>query len=33
MEIAQRYGCDGCITKPIDIRKFPGEVASYLEKH
>ena len=33
MEIAQRYGCDGCITKPIDIRTFPGEVAVYLEKH
>ncbi len=32
MEIAQRYGCDGCITKPIDIRTFPAEVASYLGK-
>ncbi len=32
MEIAQRYGCDGCITKPIDIRKFPEEVAGYLKK-
>ena len=30
MEIAQRYGCDGCITKPIDIRVFPGQVAEYL---
>lgn len=32
LEIAQRYGCDGCITKPIDIRTFPSEVASYLKK-
>lgn len=32
MEIAQRYGCNGCITKPIDIRAFPAQVASYLEK-
>jgi two-component system cell cycle response regulator DivK len=31
MEIAQRYGCDGCITKPIDIRTFPDEVAQYLK--
>lgn len=31
MEIAQRYGCDGCITKPIDIREFPAQVAAYLE--
>jgi two-component system cell cycle response regulator DivK len=32
MEMAERYGCDGCITKPIDIRAFPGQVAAYLEK-
>jgi two-component system cell cycle response regulator DivK len=29
-EMAARYGCDGCITKPIDIRAFPEQVASYL---
>lgn len=32
MEIAQRYGCDGCIIKPIDIRTFPGLIAEYLEQ-
>lgn len=31
MEIAKRYGCDGCITKPIDIRSFPDEIAHYLK--
>jgi len=31
MEIAQRYGCDGCITKPLDIRSFPDQIARYLE--
>lgn len=31
MEIAQRYGCDGCITKPIDIRSFPDQIAQYLK--
>jgi len=25
-------GCDGYITKPIDTRKFPGQVAGYLGK-
>ncbi len=30
MEMAQRYGCDGCITKPINIRTFPEEIARYL---
>jgi two-component system cell cycle response regulator DivK len=30
MEMAQRYGCDGCITKPIDVRAFPAQVAAYL---
>ena len=29
-EIAARYGCDGCITKPIDIRAFPSQIAQYL---
>lgn len=31
MEMAKRYGCDGCITKPIDIRTFPAEIALYLK--
>ena len=30
-QMAQRYGCDGCITKPIDIRKFPDQIAAYLD--
>lgn len=30
LEIAQRYGCDGCITKPIDVKEFPGQVKKYL---
>jgi two-component system cell cycle response regulator DivK len=29
-EIATRYGCDGCITKPIDIRTFPTQIAQFL---
>ncbi len=29
-EIAARYGCDGCITKPIDIRAFPSQIAQYI---
>ena len=28
-EMAQRYGCDGCILKPINIRTFPDELARY----
>jgi len=31
MEMAQRYGCDGCITKPINIKNFPAQVAHYLK--
>ena len=31
IEMAERYGCDGCITKPIDIRKFPNQIAQFLE--
>ena len=23
-------GCEGCITKPIDTRKFPQQVAAFL---
>lgn len=34
MEMARRYGCDGCILKPIDVKTFPDLVAHYLElKH
>ncbi len=31
MEMAQRYGCDGCITKPIDVKSFPDLIKAYLE--
>jgi two-component system cell cycle response regulator DivK len=31
-EMAQAYGCDGVITKPIDTRAFPGQVNAYLPK-
>lgn len=30
MEMAQRYGCNGCITKPIDVKKFPSQIEQYL---
>ncbi len=30
-EMAQRYGCDGCIVKPIDVRHFPAQIAHFLE--
>jgi CheY-like chemotaxis protein len=29
-EIADRYGLDGCILKPIDIKAFPQQIADYL---
>jgi two-component system cell cycle response regulator DivK len=29
-EMASRYGCDGCITKPINIYEFPRQIATYL---
>ncbi|MFQ5421318.1 MAG: response regulator [Anaerolineae bacterium] len=31
LKMAQRYGCDGCITKPIDVKTFPALIAQYLE--
>lgn len=31
LEMAQQYGCDGCITKPINVKSFPAQVAAYLE--
>lgn len=30
-EMAQRYGCDGCITKPIDVKTFPDQIGYYLK--
>ncbi len=30
MQMAQAYGCDGVITKPIDTRAFAGQIESYL---
>ncbi|WP_420644129.1 response regulator [Candidatus Leptofilum sp.] len=30
LEMAQRYGCDGCITKPINVKSFADEIAAYL---
>jgi len=30
-KMARRYGCDGCITKPIDVRQFPAKIAAFLE--
>lgn len=31
-EMATRYGCNGCITKPIDVNEFPNLIAPYLEE-
>lgn len=31
-EMAQAYGCDGVITKPIDTRAFAAQVDAYLAK-
>jgi two-component system, cell cycle response regulator DivK len=30
-DMARRYGCDGCIVKPIDVRQFPAQIAHFLE--
>lgn len=30
-DMARRYGCDGCIVKPIDVRDFPRQIAHFLE--
>lgn len=30
LDMAERYGCDGCILKPIDVRQFPAQLAAYL---
>lgn len=29
-EMAANYGCDGCISKPIDVTEFPRQIAAYL---
>ncbi len=31
LDMAERYGCDGCILKPIDVRQFPAQLAAYFE--
>lgn len=31
-EMATRYGCDGCITKPINVGEFAQEIAAYLDR-
>ncbi len=31
LQMAKSYGCDGCITKPIDIKSFPDLIAKYIE--
>ncbi|GJM40561.1 MAG: response regulator [Ardenticatenaceae bacterium] len=31
LEMAKQYGCDGCITKPIDVKSFPAQVAAYFD--
>jgi CheY-like chemotaxis protein len=30
LPMAQAYGCDGCISKPISPREFPFQIAAYL---
>jgi two-component system, cell cycle response regulator DivK len=32
-KMAMRYGCDGCITKPIDVKQFPAQIAFFLAEH
>jgi two-component system, cell cycle response regulator DivK len=29
LEMAQQYGCDGCITKPINVKVFPDQIAAF----
>ncbi|GAB4463613.1 MAG: hypothetical protein Kow0031_41550 [Anaerolineae bacterium] len=31
-EMATAYGCDGFISKPINMRAFPGQIAQFLPK-
>lgn len=30
-QMAELYGCHGCITKPIDVKNFPKQIAAYLD--
>lgn len=30
-EMASRYGCNGCITKPIDVAEFGRQIESFLK--
>lgn len=29
-EMATRYGCDGCITKPINVADFADQIAAFI---
>lgn len=29
-QMAAKYGCDGCITKPINVAEFAKQIAAYL---
>lgn len=31
-EMAQAYGCDGVITKPLDTRAFPTRIDAFLQR-
>ncbi|MDX1616277.1 MAG: response regulator [Candidatus Promineifilaceae bacterium] len=31
METAERYGLAGCILKPLDVARFPEQIATFLE--
>ncbi|MCA9939401.1 MAG: response regulator [Anaerolineales bacterium] len=31
LAMAERYGCDGCILKPINVREFPTQIAAYIQ--
>jgi len=32
LQMAEQYGCNGCITKPIDVKTFPTLIAQFLEQ-
>ena len=31
LETAERYGLDGCILKPIDVKSFPQKIATFFD--
>jgi two-component system cell cycle response regulator DivK len=31
-QLTERYGLAGCILKPIDVKRFPQQIAAYLEE-